>query len=101
MIWCRRREANPHASSSISHRDLRRKTPHTIPHTSTYQIDQINQYNTIPFIFKTRSTRSTHQNDMEPTLNQQVPGSSPGRRTKVVKLYGLMHRNGCTNWAMG
>jgi hypothetical protein len=33
-------------------------------------------------------------------LNQQVPGSSPGRRTKVVKLYGLMHRNGRTNWAM-
>jgi hypothetical protein len=36
---------------------------------------------------------------MEPTLNQQVPGLSPGRRTKVVKLYGLMHPNGRADWA--
>ena len=26
-----------------------------------------------------------------PPLNQQVANSSPGRRTKVVRLYGLMH----------
>jgi len=33
-------------------------------------------------------------------LDQRVPGSSPGRRTKVVKLYGLMHLNGRAAWAM-
>jgi hypothetical protein len=36
---------------------------------------------------------------MELALNQQVPGSSPGLRTKVVKLYGLMHPNGRADWA--
>jgi hypothetical protein len=35
---------------------------------------------------------------LPPTLNQQVPGSSPGRRTKVVKFYGLMHPNRRADW---
>jgi hypothetical protein len=33
-------------------------------------------------IFKTKTTRTSYQDKLNPTLNQQVPGSSPGRRTK-------------------
>ena len=41
----------------------------------------------IPYEHRAGSTIPTHQCRWQPTLNQQVPGSSPGRRTKVVKLY--------------
>jgi hypothetical protein len=49
-----------------------KKIPHKIPHTSATQINQTNSNNTIALIFKTKSTRSTHQNDMKPILNQEV-----------------------------
>ena len=41
----------------------------------------------IPYEHRAGSTIPTHQCRWQPTLNQQVPGSSPGRRTKVVKFY--------------
>jgi hypothetical protein len=47
----------------------------------------------------TTSTRPTRGNHRILPLNQQVPGSSPGRRTKAVRLYGLIRPNGRADWA--
>ena len=53
----------------------------------------------IPCTQRTTTTKPTHQNRWQTTLNQQVPGSSPGRRTKVVKLYELLYPNCRAHWA--
>jgi hypothetical protein len=66
----------------------RQEKSHTKSHTpARTKPTRPTRNNTNGWIFKTQSTRSTHHDNMEPTLNQQVPGSSPGRRTKQHFLH--------------
>jgi hypothetical protein len=80
--------------NALSRWHLKRSSSHIKSHTpALFGETRLTHYNTFPCNIKTCATSSILQDTMEPTLNQQVPGSSPGRRTKVVKFCGLMHPN--------
>ena len=94
--WCRRADANPHANRS----DLNLKMARQIEdcwvltglivgliflqhHETRTTADDIVSVRTW-----TTSTRPTRGNHRLLPLNQQVPGSSPGRRTVDVSYFG-------------
>lgn len=82
---------NPRLSVSRMTAASRRRIPRKIPHTSAIQTNQTDSKQRVCLDFQDCTNRN---NDPYLALNQQVPGSNPGRRTKVVNLYGLTHPNG-------
>ena len=78
---------------------VRSNTTENTTHHNYWELPNRPERTTIPYEQRATTTIPTHQNKYQSTLNQQVPSSSPGRRTKIVRLYGLMHPNGRAHWA--
>jgi len=69
---------------------IRSNTTENTTHHNHWELPDRPERTTIPYEQRAATTGPTHQNRLHSPLNQQVPGSSPGRRT----IDAENHRNG-------